>query len=334
MNQFTHVNATTIAEATAATAKAGTIPIAGGSDLLTYLRTMCSPNPPTALVNLKTITPSLVYIKEDSGFLKVGALTTLTAIANDSTTLTKYTALAQAALSVASPELRNQGTIGGNISQKPRCQYFRFDNDDFKCLRKDPAGICFALTGMNTYHSVFGTVNGCVAPLPSDIAPVLVAMNANIVTTVKTWKAVDFFVVPNVPDVRREQINALAAGEIITEIQIPTPAAGSKSAYVKWSFRKSIDFPLVSAAVLTTQAAGVVTASSIVLGAVYGQPKVVTGAQTAMVGQAVNATSATAAGTAAATGTTVLPNPTGTNSNSYKIQIIKVMVQKALLATA
>jgi xanthine dehydrogenase YagS FAD-binding subunit len=334
MNLFTHVNATTIAEATTAAAKAGTIPIAGGTDLLTYLRTMCSPNPPTGLVNLKTVAPSMAYIKEDSGFLKVGALTTLTAIANDSTTLTKYTALAQAALSVASPELRNQGTIGGNICQKPRCLYFRFENDDFKCLRKDPAGICFALTGVNTYHSVFGTVNGCVAPLPSDIAPVLVAMNANIVTTVKTWKAADFFVVPNVTDARREQINALAAGEIVTEIQIPTPATGSKSAYVKWSFRKSIDFPLVSAAVLTTQAAGLVTASSIVLGAVYGQPKVATSAQTAMVGQAVNATSATAAGTAAATGTTVLPTPGGTNSNSYKVQIIKVMVQKALLATA
>jgi xanthine dehydrogenase YagS FAD-binding subunit len=334
MNLFTHVNATTIAEATTATATAGTAPIAGGTDMLTYLRTMCSPNPPKALVNLKTVAPSMAYIKEEGGFLKVGALTTLTTIATDATTLGKYTALAQAALSIASPELRNQGTIGGNICQKPRCQYFRFDNDDFKCARKDPAGVCFALTGMNTYHSVFGAINGCVAALPSDIAPVLVAMNANIVTTVKTWKAADFFVVPNVPDVRREQINALAAGEIVTEIQIPTPATGSKSAYVKWSFRKSIDFPLVSAAVLTTQAAGVVTVSSIVLGAVYGQPKVATAAQTAMVGQAVTTASTTAAGTAAATGATALPNPVGTNTNSYKIQIIKVMVQKALMATA
>jgi xanthine dehydrogenase YagS FAD-binding subunit len=334
MNLFTHVNAGTIAEATTATAKAGTAPIAGGTDMLTYLRTMCSPNPPTGLVNLKTVAPSMVYIKEDSGFLKVGALTTLTAIATDTTTLNKYTALAQAALAVASPELRNQGTIGGNICQRPRCQYFRFDNCDFKCLRKDPAGLCYALTGVNTYHSVFGAVNGCVAALPSDIAPVLVAMNANIVTTVKTWKAVDFFVLPNVPDARREQINSLAAGEIVTEIQIPTPAAGSKSAYMKWSFRKSIDFPLVSAAVLTTQAGGVVTASSIVLGAVYNQPKVATAAQTAMVGQAVTTASTTAAGTAAATGATALPNPGGTNSNSYKIQVIKVMVQKALMATA
>jgi xanthine dehydrogenase YagS FAD-binding subunit len=334
MNLFTHVNATTLAEATTATATAGTQVIAGGTDLVPYLRAMCSPNPPTKLVNLKTITPSMVYIKEDSGFLKVGALTTLSAIAADATTLSKYTALAQAALAAASPELRNQGTIGGNICQKPRCPYYRFENDDFKCLRKDPAGTCFALTGTNTYHSIFGTVIGCVAPVPSDIAPVLVAMNANIVTTVKTWKAADFFVVPNVPDARREQINALAAGEIVTEIQIPTPASGSKSAYVKWSFRKAIDFPLVSVAALTTQVAGLVTVSSIALGGVYGQPKVATTAQTAMVGQAVNATSATAAGTAAATGTTVLPNPTGTNSNSYKVQVLKVMVQKALLATA
>ena len=325
MNLFTHVNATTMAEATAATAKGNTQVIAGGTDLLCYMRVMCSPNPPATVVNLKTVTPSLAYIKEESGMLKVGALTTLAAIAANATVKGNYAALAQAAASVAAPELRNVGTIGGNICQKPRCLYFRFDNNDFACLRKNPSGLCYALVGVNTFHSIFGAVNGCVAPNPSDIAPVLVAMNATIITSKKAagWKAVDFFAPPadnTATTNRREQINALDLDEIVTEIQIPTPAAGTKTAYQKWSFRKAIDFPLVSAAVVATVAGGNVSAA--------------TAAQTAIVGKPINAANAAAAGDAAATGAVSLAAPGKTPSNNYKIQITKVMVKKALLAVA
>jgi len=331
-------------EATAAM-KAGTEVIAGGTDLVCYMRSMCSPNPPSAVVNLKTVTPSMAYIKEEGGMLKVGALTTLATIATNATVKGNYAALAQAAAAVATPEIRNQGTIGGNICQKPRCLYFRFDNNDFSCLRKNPAGLCYALVGVNTYHSIFGPINGCVAPCPSDIAPVLVAMNATIITSKKPagWKAADFFAPPadsTATTNRREQINALDLDEIVTEIQIPTPAAGTKTAYVKWAFRKAIDFPLVSAAVVATQSGGNVSAASIVLGGVYGAPKVATAAQTAITGKPINAANAAAAGDAAATGAVALatspktPTSTGTPSNGYKIQITKVMVKKALLAVA
>lgn len=332
MNLFTHVNAQTVAEATTALAKGKTQVIAGGTDLLCYLRNMCAPNPPATVVNIKTITPSLAYIKEEGGMLKVGATTTLAAIAASALVKGNYAALAQAALEVAGPELRNTGTIGGNISQKVRCPYFRFEYNEFPCLRKNPQGLCYALAGVNTTHSIFGVVNGCVAALPSDIAPVLVAMNANVVTSKKTWKAADFFVVPNVTDVRREQINSLDADEVITEIQVPTPAAGTKSTYIKWSFRKAIDFPNVSAAVMATSAAGTLSTVSIVLGGVYGLPRVATGAQDAIKGKAIDATTAAAAGEAAVTGAAALPVVGGTPSNKYKIQITKVMVKKALLA--
>jgi xanthine dehydrogenase YagS FAD-binding subunit len=326
MNLFTHTNADTIANASAALKTAGTWPIAGGSDLLTYARNMCSPNPPTAVVNIKSIVPSLAYIKEEGGFLKVGATTTLAAIAASSVVKGNYAALAQAALAVASPELRNIGTIGGNISQRPRCPYYRFEYNEFPCLRKNPKGLCYALTGVNTFHSIFGLIGGCAAPTPSDTAPVLVAMNANIVTTVKTWKAADFFVPTG------EQINALAAGELITEIQVPTPGTGTKSTYLKWSLRNSIDFPMVSVAAVVTSTGGTVSSSSIVLGGVYGSPKVVTAAQDAIKGKAIDATSAAAAGTAAVTGATALPVANSVSSNKYKIQITTVYVKKALLA--
>lgn len=331
MNLFTHVNAQTVAEASSALAGGKTSVIAGGTDLLCTLRNMCSPNPPAKVVNIKTITPSLSYIKEEGGMLKVGATTTLDMIAASDVVKSKYTALAQAAQAVASPELRNTGTIGGNICQKPRCPYFRFEYNEFPCLRKSSSGLCYALAGVNTTHSIFGAVGGCVAACPSDIAPVLVAMKASIVTNKKSWAAADFFVVPTSNDVRREQINALEADEVVTEVQVPTPAAGSKSAYLKWAFRKAIDFPNVSVAVVATSSGGTVSAASIVLGGVYGIPRVATAAQTSITGKAIDATTAAAAGEAAATGAIALQTPNVPN-NKYKIQITKVYVKKALLA--
>jgi xanthine dehydrogenase YagS FAD-binding subunit len=293
---------------------------------------------PATLVNLSNIAPSLDYIKEEGGMLKIGATTTIDAISADATVLTKYTALAKAAQVVSTPELRNQGTIGGNICQKPRCLYYRHDYNDFNCVRKDPKGLCPAIAGISTFCSIFGAVNGCWDVCPSDIAPALVALNAKIITTKKPagWAAADFFVVPVVTaatDARREQINALDADEVVTEIQIPTPAAGTKSTYKKFAFRKSLCFPQVSvAAVATVGTSGAVSAASIVLGGVYAQPKVATGAQTSITGKVIDATSAAAAGDAAAVGAAQVSPATSTNpGNKWKIQITKVMTKRALL---
>ena len=328
MNLFTHVNATSVADATTSLAKGKTQVIAGGTDLLCYLRNMCSPNPPAALVNIKTVVPSLSYIKEEGGMLKIGALTTLDAISASAVVLTNYTALAQAAQAVSSPELRRMGTIGGNICQKPRCNYFRFEYNEFPCVRKDPKGICPAIAGVNTYHSIFGAVNGCWDICPSDTAPALVALNASIVTNKKTWKAADFFVISG------EQINSLAADEIVTEIQVPTPAAGTKSTYLKFAFRKAMSFPQVSVAAVVTTSGASVSAASIVLGGVFPSPKVATAAQTSITGKSIDATSAAAAGDAAVTGAAqVSPAvPNQNPGNKWKIQITKVLVKRALLA--
>jgi len=330
MNKITHINVNSVADAAAALAKGKAEVIAGGTDLTCSLKGMISPNLPATIVNIKTIS-GLDTIREDAGVLKIGALVTLTAIANNSIVKEKYTALAQAALSVGSPELRNMGTIGGNICQRPRCIYYRNEFNDFPCLRKNAAtGTCYALLGVNRYHSIFGALNGCVAVCPSDTAVALVALNAKIVTNKNSagWAAADFFGMPSDAGVRREQINNMASDEIVTEIQIPAPVAGTKSAYKKFAFRKAIDFPLVSAAVVATVSGGNVTAASIVLGGVYNTPRVATQAQTAIVGKAINAANATEAGNAAATGAVSLPQ------NNYKIQISKVMVKRAIEACA
>ena len=330
MNPFTVSSPKTIAEAAATLAKGDAAVLAGGSELLAGLKSMNSPaKSPATIVNLKTI-PNLSYIKEEGGMLKIGALTTLTTIAANTTVQTNYTALAQAALAAASPELRNQGTIGGNICQKNQCWYFRADDNLFNCLRKDSKGICYAMGGDNRYHSIFGGVSGCFAVNPSDAAAALTAFGASIVTNKKTWAIKDFFAVNG------ENSTALAADEIVTEIQIPTPAAGTKSAFTKFALRKSFDFPIVNCAAVITQASGSVSAASIALNAVYNLPRKATEAENSLKGTAINTANAEAAGTAAVSGATAMPANANTTTigNKYMIQIAKTLVKRTILACA
>ena len=324
MYKFAHVNSGTLADAATILGQGKAAVIAGGTDLLTYMKGMCTPNPPTILVNIKTIKPSLDYIKVDSGILRIGALATLADIAASSIVAGDWNALALAAKAAASPELRNMGTIGGNICQKPRCIYFRNEQNAFNCLRKNPQGTCYAVAGVNTYHSIFGAVGGCIAVCPSDIAPALVALGASIVTNKKTWAAADFFVI------KGEQINSIDADEIVTEIQVPALATGTKSSYLKFAFRKAIDFPLVSCAAVITSASGSVSKASIVLGGVYNSPKRATDAENSITGKAISNTTADAAGAATATAAM----RTALVTNRYKVQITKTLIKRALLANA
>lgn len=324
MYKFAHVNAGTLADAATILAQGKAAAIAGGTDLLPYMKGMCSPNPPTTLVNIKTVTPSLNYVKVDGGTLKIGALASLAGIAASPVVAVGWNALALAAKATASPEVRNMGTIGGNICQKPRCIYFRNEMNAFDCMRKTPGGICYALRGVNTYHSIFGAVSGCIAVCPSDIAPALVALGASIVTNKRIWAAADFFVI------KGEQINSIDADEIVIEIQVPALATGAKSIYLKFAFRKAIDFPLVSCAAVVTQGAGSVSAASIVLGGVYNSPKRAVDAEKYIVGKVINTDTADAAGTATAAVATTKALP----ANKYKVQIAKTLIKRALLANA
>ena len=166
-------------------------------------------------------------------------------------------------------------------------------------------------------------MGGCIAVCPSDTAPALVALGASIVTSKKTWAAADFFVI------KGEQINSLDADEIVTEIQVPALAAGTKSTYLKFAFRKAIDFPLVSCAAVVTSAGGTVSKASIVLGGVYNSPKRATDAETSITGKAVSTATADTAGAATATAAT----PTALAANKYKVQIAKTLIKRALLAS-
>ncbi len=215
---------------------------AGGTDLLGCLRDNVFEA--ENLVSISSIKGLRGIRKLNSGGLSIGALTTITELARNPAIKQGYTALAHAASQVASPQMRNQGTIGGNICQKPRCWYYR---GDFHCLRKG-GDQCFAEKGENAFHCIFGGEN-CYIVHPSDTAPALAALGALVnIKGPKGKRPVsleDFHVLPS-EDFTRETV--LEPGEIVTEIELPSPPEGLRSSYRKVRARRSWDFALVGLA--------------------------------------------------------------------------------------
>jgi len=318
MYKFKVIDAKTVDEAVSSLSEHGTeaIAVAGGTDAIEQLVKRSAPAQPEYVVFLGNI-GGLDYITEDSQGLKIGALAKLHDIAFSSVVQSSYPALAKAARVVASWQVRNMGTIAGNICQQVRCWYFRSSWNKFNCIRKG-GGLCNATLGNNRLHSIFGGADGCVAVNPSDTAPVLVALGAKIQTTNRTLDAEAFF------DGFTNTV--LANDEIITEIQVPAPADGSKQVYEKISIRKAIDFALVSASIYVTPATGTITDAKVVLGSVAPTPIRATKAEEELVGNSLTETVAEAAAAAAVDGAVGLPY------NRYKIAMLEGVVKRALLA--
>jgi xanthine dehydrogenase YagS FAD-binding subunit len=315
LKPFEYLNPATVEEASAALDRGNAALIAGGSDLLGTLRFEVLPSYPLTVVNLKNI-PGLNYIREEAGMLKIGALTKLEDISGSGLIRDKYTALALAASRVGTPHIRAMGTLGGNVCQLTRCWYFRKEDNRFHCLRKG-GKTCFAITGDNRYHSIFGAVSSCIAVNPSDTAPALVALRSKIKTNRRVIDAESFW------DMRRPGSTVLEAGEILVEIQIPSHSPGVKSAFIKFALRKAIDFPVVNCAA----AIGEGTAT-ICLNALYNKPYRAKKAEQAVAGKLIDAASAEAAGAAAIADAIVLPG----DRNKWKIPIAQAMVKRAILA--
>lgn len=328
MKEFKHVNVKTVAEAAAELAKAGGkgALIAGGTDLLGVIKSDIIPDFPTTVINLKTVS-GLDYIKEENNVLKIGAMTTLDTIANNATVKASYPILAAAAQSVSAYILRVMGTIGGNLCQRSRCWYYRYPNEmggRIFCFRKG-GQLCFAVPGDNRWHSILaGQV--CFSPFPSDTANAISALNGKIITNKNAnGIAIDnFYVVLG---------NTLAQDEVVTEIQVPKPAATVKQYYYKMRYRRAIDWALVSVASAIDVQGGNVASSRIVLGAVAPIPYRAAGAEDAIKGKAINEATATAAGKAAVADALPLnANPPKSPGNAYKVQIANTLVKRAVLA--
>ncbi|MFI5174538.1 MAG: FAD binding domain-containing protein [Terriglobia bacterium] len=238
---------------------------AGGTDILGRLKDGVDST--DKLVCLKTL-PEMRYVHESNDGVRIGALASLSTIEEHPIIRKSFPLLIEALFVTAAPQIRNQATLGGSICQRPRCWYLR---GPFDCLRKGGAK-CFAVDGENKYHAILGG-HLCYIVHPSDTATALLALNASAkIQGSKGEKTVPldkFFVGPEV-NILKE--NILEDDEILTEVFIPMPPAGSRGAFSKSRERQSYDFALGSAAVQCTMKNGVCSEVRVVLGGVAPIP--------------------------------------------------------------
>lgn len=294
--------------------------LAGGTDLLGCLRDGVFGA--DTLVSIGRIGALHGIEETGDGGLRIGALTTIAEIATHDLIRQRYPGLAQAAASVASPQLRNQATLGGNLCQRPRCWYFR---GEFDCARKG-GKLCYAFDGENRYHAIFGG-GSCFIVHPSDTAPALIALRAVVrVLGDDGERGIPlerFFVLP---DQELQKENVLREGELVTELLLPAPAAGLRSSYRKVRERGAWDFALVSVALAARLEEGRVRDPRVVLGGVAPVPWRSQAAEQAVAGAALTAESAARAGAAAAEGAEPL------EQNGYKVELVRAAVEESLLA--
>ena len=294
--------------------------IAGGTDLVGEMKDYVES--PKRLVDLKSI-PGLDQIEVDNQGVTIGAMTTLTDIAEHTDIQKNYAALAQSAGVVASPQIRNVGTLGGNLCQRPRCWYYR--DPDAICLKKG-GDVCYALSGLNKYHAIFG--GGPVYIVhPSDIAPALVALGAEVTilgaSGARTIPMEDFFILPTVANPFRE--NILASNEIITRIRVPKPDTNTTSFYLKLHERGSFDFALVSVAGVFQVQGKKCQQLSLVLGGVAPTPWRSSEAEQVLRGQVISEALAQRAGEAA------VKNADPMSDNGYKVTLTQNLIKRAAM---
>lgn len=294
-----------------------TMLLAGGTDLLDMLKERLVR--PQRVINLKSI-PGMSYIKNGKG-LEIGALTTIAEIAEHASVRKNFAVLAEAAESIATPQLRNMGTLGGNLCQRPRCWYFRAK--DIVCIKKGGSK-CYAVEGLNKYHCIFGGGPSYIVH-PSDSAPALMALGASLDILgpqgKETMALADFFELP-IDNIRREHI--LEPNQLITAIKVPQPAPGTKSAYLKFREKQSLDFAIVSVAAVLQMEGKVCKKASVVLGGVAPMPWRAAATEAELNGKTLTAEVIKKAADAA------VDKAMPMKQNAYKIQLTKVMVRRAL----
>jgi len=294
--------------------------LAGGTDLLAEIKDEIIE--PEVVVDLKSI-PDLSYIKKEKGGVRIGALTSLTRLAEDPLIKNEHPALHEAANSVASPQLRNMGTAGGNLCQRPRCWYYR--DPQVKC-RKKGGNKCFAFGGRNKYHAILGG-GLCYIVHPSDLAPALISLDAEISINSpngdKTIPLANFYILPRI-NVRKE--NILEPNEVLREIKLPLTKKGEKSTYNKFIERGAWDFAIVSAAVRGTVSGGIFKDIKIVLGGVAPVPWRLTKAENIIKGKKVTENLVREATREA------LKEAKPLEENGYKKELAEIVLYRAALS--
>jgi xanthine dehydrogenase YagS FAD-binding subunit len=321
--RFTILRPTSLEEACRALARPGARLLAGGTDLLGCLRDGVL----TADTLVRLASADEHGLRDwgatVDGGLVIQAMTTVGDLAHlgaSSFAGDAYRALVEAAAAVASPQLRNQGTIGGNLCQKPRCWYYR---GDFHCLRKG-GDECFAASGENQYHAILGGER-CFMVHPSDLAPALIALGAVARITGPAGErslALESLHVPPAEDPTRE--TRLEPGEILTAVALSAPPPGLRSSYRKVRGRGAWDFALAGVALALRFAGGTVAAARVVLSGVAPVPWRARAAEAVLTGRRLDDATVAAAAAAAVAGAEPLAH------SRYKVAMVRGLVAEQL----
>src|SRR5678815_2130260 len=298
-------------------------PIAGGQDLLTTMKDYTSR--PVRLVNLKHIS-GLNSITLNARGLTIGALVTLTELEEHAGVRKSFPGLAEAAHSIATPQIRNLGTVGGNLCQRPRCWYFRLE--EVICLKKGGSE-CYAASGENKYNAIIAGGPSYIVH-PSDLAPMLLALGARVTVVGADGKRVipldKFFTLPSEGNIRRE--NVLKNDDIITEVFVPASPLAQRSTYLKFKERESLDFAMASvAAAVQFDPGKKIKDVRLVLGGVAPIPWRVPAAEKFLLGKTLSPDVLTQAGKIA------LSEAQPLEKNAYKVPLTQTLVRRALTKT-
>lgn len=319
MERFEYTSPTTVKDATAmlgATWNDAQI-LAGGTDLISMMKDFVTS--PKRVVNIKGIA-ELGGISKTAAGVRIGAKVTLDELAMHPIIRAEFPSLLTAALGVSSPQIRNMGTVAGDLCQRPRCWYFRgghglFAMEDGKSL---------VINGENKYHAIFGGGPAYFVSA-SSLGPALTALGAQIriasPSGVRTVAVNKFFVIPKSEGTREIDLHP---NEIVTEILIPS--AATKNATYEVREKEALDWPLATASVALKMTGGKVSSARIVLGHVAPIPWTVADAEKMLIGKSIDEATAEKAGEEAVRGAQPL------SQNAYKVQLAKVSVKRALLA--
>ncbi len=297
--------------------------LAGGLDTFDWLKDRSKRT--NVVIDLSQMS-ELRGIKEVEGGVEIGALTTLTEVVRHPVIREKFGLLMEAAELVASPQIRNQGTLGGNVSQDTRCWYYR---SGWTCYRAG-GNICYAdtPTAINREHAIL-QADRCVAVSPSDTAPALIALDAKMVIRSRSGErltdAEEYFVGPAIEITR---MTVLRPGELLTAIRVPATWAGAQFYFEKVRDRQVWDFPLVNVASAMKASGGRIQQLRLAVGAVAATPLRLTAVETAVAGRQRNEETADMAGRLAVEGAQPL------RYNGYKIPLMRNLVKRAIRGTA
>jgi xanthine dehydrogenase YagS FAD-binding subunit len=319
---FAYVNPTNEKDAVAALSPEfeKAVPIGGGQDLLARMKDYITQ--PDRIVNVKNALESTVA--RSSGGLRIGAAVKMADLAEHADVRRMYPAIVEAAIEVGTPQIRNQGTVGGNLNQRPRCWYFR--NEEFVCLKKG-GNRCFSIAGENQFNAILGGGPSYIVH-PSSLAVPMLAYGATFrllgPNGERLVPAAEYFTLPTV-NVRTE--NLLAPNELLTHVILPAPG-NLRSGHYEVRYKTSHDWPIAFATVLLAMNGSTVQSARVVLGAVAPIPWRAPAAEQALAGKTITEETAAVAAEAALEGARPM------RENAYKIQVAKTAVKRAILRAA